>query len=201
MSDSEPPSTGDVIRAIGGRGCFFIFLSAFLPVAGFLGLIIHGGAERGHSARSRESRNLGSLLDFYYEETGTLPDMVPMEDFATTDQQREILKGAKLFTADPGTSTTLGILNFDDRFDSRMPTDGYTGLPIAYYTDGKGYIVFAPGRDRDFDIKDASQVFSSEKGTDNPLLKKLTNENNREDDGDLVSIRILPTPTSGGDNP
>jgi len=201
MSDPELPSTGDVVRAIGGRGCFGIFLVVILLVGGLLGFIIHGGAERGHSARSRNASHLGGWLDVFYDKTGTLPNMVPMENFATTDEQKKILKGTNLFTADPGTSTSLGILNFDNRFDDEMPTDGYTGLPIAYYTDGKGYIVFAPGRDRDFDIKDASKVFSSEQGLNNPNLKKLINEYNRDDDGDLVSIRILPTPTPGGDNP
>lgn len=183
------------------RGCTIPIVIGFALLAGFLGYVIWGGFQRGHSQSFAQLSTMYSAIRSYHDAHASFPPMLPLDDFAENENQKEMLKGTRLFTVNPGEKDDSGMYRFGEFGTSHHPWDIGSGFPVAYYTDGKGCIVFIPGRDGDFDIKDPAKLFSSEKGLDNPELKKLVSEGSRGKSGDVVKIFIPSAPTPGGDNP
>lgn len=182
-----------------GWGCTIPIVIGFSLLAGFLGYVIWGGFQRGHSQSFAQLSTMYSAIRSYHDAHGSFPPMLPLDDFAENEKQKEMLKGTRLFTVNPGEKDDSGMYRFGEFGTSHHPWDIGSGLPVAYYTDGKGCIVFIPGRDRDFDIKDPAKLFSSEIGLDNPKLKKLMSEGSRGKSGDVVKIFIPATPITTPD--
>lgn len=156
------------------KGCMIAGSVLFVIVAGFVGFVIWAGRERMHSQSSSRLLHMSIAIGAYFDEHESLPPMIPMKDVVTDPKHLRLFEGTNIFTAQLGTEPVL--------------RDFLSGLPIAYYTDGKGYIVYIPGRDGDYDITDPAKIFEGGIAKNNPKLLRLTQKDFKATEGDKVWV-------------
>jgi hypothetical protein len=122
--------------------------------------------------RGPAMRILATAIEQYHVDYGVYPAPRQMREFARTDAERKKLKAAKGWYV--GAIDHRKLLQSDEdttvvpsrtvRAGLRFPlTDEYApfkGLPLAYYSDSGGWILWSCGPDRIYDI-DGSVVYDS----------------------------------------
>jgi hypothetical protein len=115
-----------------------------------------------------DMRILATALDSYFIDHEVFPPGVPFSDMVPGTASRLPKSGEHLLTIPSAITTPVAYLSMlcVDVFQR----DRSLGLGFAYYTDGKGWILFSPGPDQDYDIADPAHVYDSDTTQPSPLL-------------------------------
>ena len=162
------------------RGSFLfkiILILCLLAVILFLAVLIVPSymeqkelAKRVHAIVDMRDSAVG--LEAYYGDHKAYPGMCPLREFGTDGNGLVKAGGAGLTAIDPGGRGRQGLTTPVAYLDS-LTTDRLSPnqlFPFAYFTDGKGWILFSPGLDGHYDINPAVDYMSSSTKTRNHLL-------------------------------
>lgn len=121
-----------------------------------------GKAYRNREMVSRvrsDLRTVAIALESYFSDHELYPSGVSFGDMVPGTASELPRTGEQLFTVPPTLTTPVSYLTslFPDVFQRKKSR----GLSFAYYTDGKGWILFSPGPDQDYDITDPAKVYDS----------------------------------------
>jgi hypothetical protein len=119
-----------------------------------------GSGSRMKVSRVRSDlRSLGIGLESYFVDHEVFPPGIPFTAMMPGVASRVPKTGEHLLTVPPSLTTPVGYLTYllPDVWHRREST----GFSFAYYTNGKGWILFSPGPDQDYDIKDPASVYDS----------------------------------------
>ncbi len=134
---------------------------------------VHQVTPRSLVSRVRaDSRSYGAALDAYQTDHGVFPSMVRYSQLSLDRNWLRKIGGEGLSTLHPGNRLLAGITT-PVAYTNALYPDPFLReekLPIAYYTDGKGWLLFSPGPDQVFDITDPSLFYT---GSDQEPSKKL----------------------------
>jgi hypothetical protein len=126
-------------------------------------------SKRSPLSRARsDMRSLATGLESYFIDHEVYPAGAPFRDMVPGTASELPRTGEHLLTPPPSLTTPVSYLThlFPDGFQKGSSR----GLGFGYYTDGKGWILFSPGPDLDFDLTDPASVYDSETTQPSPLL-------------------------------
>lgn len=103
---------------------------------------------------NRRMRQTTDALEKFHAKNGAYPGQRALREFAKNSSQLDRAGGGALFAIDPGGPGRPG-LTTPVAYLASLKVDPFAsekGLPFAYFTDGKGWILFSAGFDGHYDI-------------------------------------------------
>jgi hypothetical protein len=158
------------------RVCFVNLVTwlAFLPV---MEGPYDAASTRSKTGRVRaRMRWVGEDINAYIADRGAPPPMLPYRDQLAPETVSRLrdMNGAHLASVHPGNSAMAGLTTPVGYTTSIEPDLFLPGrIPIAYYPDGKGWLLLSPGPDKHFDIVPQDDFVTS---TPVETLKVLTHK-------------------------
>jgi prepilin-type N-terminal cleavage/methylation domain-containing protein len=144
------------------------------------------------------SRSLATAIEAYYVEHKAYPAMRPMTSFTKKAKRLSKVGGLTLMSIEPGRPDIgLAGLTTPVAFISELPMDECAQknvklkVPLAYYTDDNGWILFSPGNDKDYDLNPARDYDSSIPQPSEHLIITATYDptNGTNSDGDVWRVK------------
>ncbi|MBI1785559.1 hypothetical protein HYR69_10485 [Candidatus Sumerlaeota bacterium] len=173
----------------------FLGLDAYITTSPF--------SYRSHvSVVKADLRSLGTALEAYFADHGTYPAQRPLRNLSLYPDKLKRAGGWELMTVEPGLGDQLHGTTTPVAYIEKIPQDLFTRAPrkqpffrwlfncdspyagyyyksvesyspFAYFTDGKGWILFSPGRDTIYDINPAID-YDPSKLQPSPVLVEKT---------------------------
>lgn len=142
-----------------------------------------------------QQRAVSNALEAYQVDQHAYPGSRPLRDFA--GRHANWLRkagGWDLETIDPGQLNLQHGLTTPVAYMPALPADLFAkggALPMAYYCDGEGWLLFSAGPDWDYDIQRPSEVYHSSKTNPAPALIELTYDptNGVKSSGDIIRVK------------
>ena len=158
-------------------------------------------------------RSMATALESYCVDYGSYPTTTPLRYHTTDPELLKTMGGWELATTHPGDgvqlaglTTPVGYLTglfmdpltapkhlrfyANEKFNT-ITYDGDGTAPFAYYPTDKGWLLWSPGLDEDYDITDASKVYDDATTAPTPALINLTYDptNGTGSSGDIFRFK------------
>ena len=187
----EEKTAGD--ESFLGKLILILCILCLLAVILFLAVVNVPSPKRYSISRAiNDMRDLAVGLEAYYGDHKAYPGMRPLREFGTDGNGLVKAGGAGLTAIDPGGWGRQGLTTPVAYLDS-LTTDRLSPnqlFPFAYFTDGKGWILFSPGLDGHYDINPAVDYASSRTKASKSLLSHTYDPTNGSgSNGDIWRVR------------